>query len=135
MHKVAKKHDVLESVIFLGTLKHSKVLEWLQNIDIYAQPSKTEGLPRALVEAMSLGLPCIGTEVGGIPELLDRECIFSNRKDATPEIIKLLLQLNKEKLQTHAKRNFNESFNYSANLIEKRRLNFFNDYKTMIDNE
>jgi glycosyltransferase involved in cell wall biosynthesis len=30
-----------------------------------------EGLPRALVEAMALALPCVGTEVGGVPELLD----------------------------------------------------------------
>lgn len=38
--------------------------------DLFVMPSRTEGLPRALIEAMSLGLPSIGTRVGGIPELL-----------------------------------------------------------------
>jgi glycosyltransferase involved in cell wall biosynthesis len=38
---------------------------------LFVLPSRTEGLPRALIEAMARGLPCIGTNVGGIPELLD----------------------------------------------------------------
>ena len=33
-------------------------------------PPSPEGLPRALIEAMAAGLPCIGTSVGGVPELL-----------------------------------------------------------------
>lgn len=49
----------------------SQVNEWLDNLDIYLQPSRTEGLPRALIEAMSRGLPCVATRVGGMPELLD----------------------------------------------------------------
>ena len=34
-------------------------------------PSDTEGLPLSIVEAMALGLPCIATRVGGVPELID----------------------------------------------------------------
>ena len=51
------------------------VLEWLNDVDIYIQPSRQEGLPRALIEAMSRGCPAFGSTAGGIPELLSPECL------------------------------------------------------------
>ena len=44
----------------------------LDEADLFCTPSRTEGLPRALIEAMARGLPAMGTDVGGIRELLDR---------------------------------------------------------------
>jgi len=44
----------------------------LDRADLFVMPSRTEGLPRAMLEAMARALPCIGSDVGGIPELLDR---------------------------------------------------------------
>jgi len=38
-------------------------------------PSLTEGLPRALLEAMARRLPAVATHVGGVPELLPSECL------------------------------------------------------------
>ncbi len=49
----------------------SEVFHWLDGIDIYIQPSRQEGLPRALVEALSRACPAVGSTAGGIPELLD----------------------------------------------------------------
>jgi glycosyltransferase involved in cell wall biosynthesis len=51
------------------------VLEWLDDVDLYLQPSFQEGLPRALVEALSRACPALGSTAGGIPELLPPECL------------------------------------------------------------
>jgi len=44
---------------------------WLAAADVLAAPSRNEGMGRALVEAMALGLPVIGAAVGGIPNVVD----------------------------------------------------------------
>jgi glycosyltransferase involved in cell wall biosynthesis len=50
------------------------VLPWLRALDIFALPSyANEGVPQALVQAMLVGLPCVTTSVGGIPEIAEHE--------------------------------------------------------------
>ena len=44
--------------------------------DIFVFPTMAEGLPRALIEAMAVGLPCLSTPVNGIPELLNSNYLF-----------------------------------------------------------
>lgn len=70
--QMAAKVGAGDSVFFDGTLPSGEaVMNWLSCIDIYVQPSLTEGLPRATLEAMSQGVACIGSSAGGLPELLD----------------------------------------------------------------
>jgi glycosyltransferase involved in cell wall biosynthesis len=42
----------------------------LAGLDVLVQPSRADNLPLAILEAMAVGLPVIGTRVGGIPELV-----------------------------------------------------------------
>ncbi|SIS82813.1 glycosyltransferase [Salimicrobium salexigens] len=126
---IAKRFDVEEQVIFLGPLSHSEVFDWLDRIDIYAQPSKQEGLPRALIEAMSRGLPAIGAKTAGIPELIDSKHIFSNTKNNIDEIISMLLSFEKKTLIEEAIKNFNEAKNYQKEIIETRRKEFFSKFR------
>ncbi|MFK3936221.1 glycosyltransferase [Alkalihalobacillus sp. NPDC078783] len=126
---VAIKNDVLEHVKFLGVLPHNDVFNWLKTIDIYAQPSRQEGLPRALIEAMSMGIPSFGANTAGIPELLPREFIFSNTKRNIKEIIDILTKMNNENMAIQAERNFEEAQKYNKDLIENRREEFFIAFK------
>ncbi len=49
---------------------HSNIGDYLASLDIYVQPSLSEGLGSSVIDAMGAGLPIIGSDVGGIPELV-----------------------------------------------------------------
>ncbi|SDW42834.1 Glycosyltransferase involved in cell wall bisynthesis [Marinococcus luteus] len=129
LEKIAKENDVLNQVVFLGPMKHQEVFEWLDKIDIYAQPSRQEGLPRALIEAMSRALPALGANTAGIPELIDNNFIFSNTNKNINEICSILLKTSKNELIEQAKINFNTSKEYEEGIIERRRQEFFQKLK------
>jgi glycosyltransferase involved in cell wall biosynthesis len=58
------------AVTFTSALSHAQTLALLRKADIFALASFAEGIPVALMEAMSLGVPCVSTSVAGIPELI-----------------------------------------------------------------
>ena len=76
LRTLAQRLGVEDQVHLLGSVPHDKIFAWLETIDLYLQPSKQEGLPRAVVEAMSCACPVAGARTGGIPELVDEEWIF-----------------------------------------------------------
>lgn len=132
---LAKKYNVENQIKFMGAIKHKNIFQWLDTIDIYAQPSRQEGLPRALIEAMSRALPSIGANTAGIPELLHQEFIFSNTKKNIGEISSLLKSMNKKTMKDEAMANYQEAQNYDKELIEKKREIFFNMIKNTESNK
>lgn len=128
LKNVAKRYGVEQYIHFVGQISQKNVISFLSNIDIYIQPSKQEGLPRALIEAMSQGCPSIGSNIAGIPELLDKSCLF--KKGKVNEIISLLKQFeNKEIMKKQAIRNFETAKKYQLTEISKKRNSFFDEFK------
>lgn len=68
MEEWIKRCDLGGVVTLTG--KRSDIPRVLRTLDVFAMTSLSEGLPNAIMEAMSAGLPIIATNVGGIPELL-----------------------------------------------------------------
>jgi len=94
-------------------------------------PSFSEGLPRALLEAMACGLPCIGTRVGGIPEVLPQEVLVS------PGDVKGLANKINEVLNNPlwmvemAKRNYEVARGYRSDILQNIRKEFYRTVKKM----
>lgn len=124
---VAQEAGVTEYVHFLGSLPHDKVTETLDKMDLYIQPSKQEGLPRALIEGMSRALPAVGTRVAGIPELLSDDYLV--KKGSVDEIVRVLsTKMDKESMKKQAKTNFEKASEYTLDIINKRRQAFFDRF-------
>lgn len=128
LESIAKKFNVVNEVKFIGVLPHKDIFNFLEKIDIYIQPSRQEGLPRGLIEAMSMALPSIGARTAGIPELLESKFIFSNSKKNIYEICNILKDLDKEMELKQAVRNYTASKEFDKTIIEKRREKFFIEF-------
>ncbi len=70
LKKLAKELDVEWATEFLGHVPPGEVPAHLARADVFARPSRSEGLGSSFLEAMAAGLPVIGTPVGGIPDFL-----------------------------------------------------------------
>ena len=66
-----ENNDINDNVDFVGTINN--VSDFLQSIDVCVIPSRQEGFGLTLIEAMSTGVPCIASDVGGLAELVRQE--------------------------------------------------------------
>lgn len=122
----AVQTGTLDQVVFEGRLKHEDLMAWMDRMDIYIQPSLTEGLPRSVVEAMSRGLPVLGSNVGGIPELLEKEAVFHAKKPG--EIADIIQGMTPEKMTASAKRNYAFARQFSKETLEKKRIRLYEEF-------
>ncbi len=65
---LAEALGIKEKVSFLGA--QSNVYPYLHDADLFLLPSRYEGMPMTLIEAMGTGLPIVATAVGGVPDML-----------------------------------------------------------------
>jgi glycosyltransferase involved in cell wall biosynthesis len=69
LEALVRELKLSDRVTFAGL--HSDVRVYLSAADIFALPSISEGISNALLEAMSVGLACVASSVGGNSEVLD----------------------------------------------------------------
>jgi glycosyltransferase involved in cell wall biosynthesis len=62
-----------DEVTVTGFVKETKVYQWLQAMNVFVLSSYQEGLPNALLEALSIGLPVVSTAVDGVNDILVHE--------------------------------------------------------------
>lgn len=97
----------------------------LDSSDLFVLPSRTEGLPRALIEAMARGLPCIASAVGGIPELLDAsELVPAGDPVALATKIQQVL-IDPSRMDAMSRRNLAGAQEYLDSVLAERRRRFY----------
>ena len=89
------KKQRISNIRFLGNKKREEVVRLLKTGDIFVYPSiHPEGTALSILEAMSCGLPVVGTEIGGIKKLvIDNKNGFLVEKKNSNELIKKVLFL------------------------------------------
>jgi len=126
LRKLVRKYKLEREVTILGPLSHRDVFNFMDKIDVYVQPSRTEGLPRAMIEAMSRACPVMGSKVGGIPELVEDGISFESGN--LLQIEKALLLLNQDRLLEEASRSFYKAKEYENETLVARRISFYESF-------
>jgi glycosyltransferase involved in cell wall biosynthesis len=126
----AARLQISDRVSFDGTLPAgAPVRRWLDQLDIYAQPSLTEGLPRGLIEAMSRGLPAAASNVGGIPELLEDRFLFRPDDVGTLSDILMAFFASPSLRYDAGQLNCRVAAQYCSDILNEKRDRFLSDIR------
>ncbi|MBI3463693.1 MAG: glycosyltransferase [Planctomycetes bacterium] len=122
-------------VRFLGQLPSgAAVREQMDRADLFVLPSRTEGLPRAMIEAMARGMPCIGSTVGGIPELLPPEDLVppGNAVALAAKIQQVFADTSR--MAQMSARNLAVASEYRQEALWGRRVEFYHELRARTEN-
>lgn len=120
------KLGLADRVHFCGELPAGEAVRvQLDQADLFILPSRQEGLPRAMIEAMARGLPCIGSSVGGIPELLP-----PNDRVPPGNVEALALKIREvvttpERMARMSQHSLNKAQDYRDMMLQQRRVAFY----------
>ena len=98
LQRLIKKLNVQDYIKLVGEKTHSEIPLWINACDLFVLPSLNEGNPTVLFEALGCGKPFIGTNVGGIPEIIISDEYGFLCKPGDPEDLaeKILIALDKK---------------------------------------
>jgi glycosyltransferase involved in cell wall biosynthesis len=128
----ARKLGIDECVKFTGQLPPGDaIVKQLDQSDLFILPSRSEGLPRSVLEAMARGLPCIGGNAGGFPELLeDRYMVKPITVQALSRtIINTITDINA--MKEAVRRNVKKASEYRTDILQKRRVELYTKLKNI----
>ena len=132
-----EEYGLVDKVIIAGN--RGDIPNVLKACDIFILPSRSEGTPAALVEAMAVGLPCIATATGGIPEVIEDGINGSlfQRENAdelaekiinvisNPELCMQMVHMARKGLQKYSMEAYvNAVFGHYRNLLENKKQCF-----------
>ena len=117
-------------VYALDYISNEKDLVNIYNaVDLYVTPSLEENLPTTIMEAMACGVPCVGFNVGGIPEMIDHlhngyVAEYKSAEDLANGIFWTLSESEYQSLSEEACRK--AVSNYSESIVAKKYIDIYN---------
>jgi glycosyltransferase involved in cell wall biosynthesis len=135
LEALAGELGLADRVHFTGRLPPgSAIRDQMDRADVFVLPSLTEGLPRAMLEAMARGLPCIGSRVGGIPELLPDEDLVDPGDSAALADKLISVAADADRLREMAARNLLKARQYHADVLRPRRRDLYAHLRAATEN-
>lgn len=134
--KLAKKLGIAEHVHFDGMIQSGQaVLDWMEQLDLYLQPSYQEGVPRATIEAMSTACPIVASTAGGIPELIEEKWLI--KPGDTHMLAALIMKiLDSPNNQYEAGLyNYNKSLDFIDTKLSAKREKFWGAFAAFADGQ
>ena len=130
--EIVQKYDISSCIYKTGSLTKLQLKEQLSKADVFVFPSYVEGLPRVLIEAMAMGLPCVATELPGIKELLPEKWLvpIKDYKLLQEKIEKFIV--NKPLISQVGQENRAVARDYDVSKVEQTRKEFYLKLKSLI---
>ena len=127
LQQQAVKLGLKERVVFLGKVANEKLPELLNKCQAFALPSLYEGNPKALLEAMACGLPCVASDVEGINEIIkhnENGLLVKPLKDEIKKALNLLFKDSflSERLAKQARATLEEGFSLEQTITSEIKL-------------
>ncbi|WP_237266279.1 glycosyltransferase [Thermococcus cleftensis] len=132
LEEQVKQLQLDECVKLIGPRPHSEIPLWMNAADLFVLSSLSEGNPTVMFEALGVGLPFVGTAVGGIPEIIISKDYGLLCPPKDPECLaeKILIALNKE-WDREKIRKYAEQFTWDN--IAKRTLEVYRTVTTKLN--
>jgi glycosyltransferase involved in cell wall biosynthesis len=108
--------NICSKIIFKGIIPYSEVNQFLSTLNFLVVPSRSDNLPTVALEALSVGTPVIGSDAGGIPDIIIdgyNGLLFENgdAEDLAKKMIRLLNNKDERDLMTvNARKIFKEKY-------------------------
>jgi len=118
------------NVNYKGLLDNKKVYKTLSNYDVLLLPSYKEGYPGVIIEAFSVGLPIIATNIPSIKEMTNSKCAILVKPKDAKSLAEAMKFFNKENYIEFSKSSREMFKSYDRTLVHKRmfeiieRLNY-----------
>ncbi|CAK2950761.1 Gt5 [Vibrio crassostreae] len=116
-----------------GVLSKDELAVLYKNTDIYIQPSRAEGIPRATIEAMSYGNPVAATDLPGFGEILDSRCLTRVGSDEQLSNIIQMLRSDSNFYYSMSVKNKNVARNFLYSTLQKKRVDFYLNLEEVIN--
>lgn len=133
LESLAAELGCQDRVRFAGQLAGLEVYAQLDQADLFVLPSRTEGLPKAMIEAMARALPCIGSDVGGIPELLPPDAVVpcGDLRALVDKICEVAI--DSERMQQMSACNLDRAKAFRVAVLQQRRVGFYRGVRAITE--
>lgn len=129
----SRSEEIIDQMPFpvhsVGFINNEKDIAEIYNaVDLFVTPSLEDNLPNTIMEALSCGTPCVGFNVGGIPEMIDHQingyiADYKSAEDLATGIYWTLFQANTQSLTENARNKV--LTHYSENVIAEKYINLY----------